>query len=284
MAELARPVLPEFLYRYRSIPSFAALERELAAITQRRLWFSRYEILNDPMEGFYQPSKGAAKRNDFEEMADLILRWKANIGICCLSDTKDNELMWTHYAGNYTGICVGYRTQLLLEGLSSEVRLVRLAYDGSPPEISRTDIRDPPATAIKILSHKKSNWIYEREWRLLHSPTPPRPKTEEGWPLTIGARDCVSEVYLGSRIPEVVKLAIKKNLIGRPIRIFQMDVIDYEHTWETLQGSKFRSARTEPASAPATNPRSTKPSRRRTTARTPATRLTKAGAARARPS
>src|SRR5262245_23966877 len=161
MAELARPVLPEFLYRYRSIPSPAVLRRELAAITQQRLWFSRYEILNDPMEGFYQHSRGAAKSNDVEEKANLLLREKAKIGICCLSDTKDNELMWTHYAGNYMGICVGYRTQRLLEGLSSEVHLVRLAYGGSPPEISDTDMNDHPTTAIKILSHKKSNWIYE---------------------------------------------------------------------------------------------------------------------------
>ncbi len=37
-----------------------------------------------------------------------ILNAKRAIGIACFTETYDNELMWAHYAHNYSGICIAY--------------------------------------------------------------------------------------------------------------------------------------------------------------------------------
>ncbi|MGY3034301.1 hypothetical protein ACVIIV_003471 [Bradyrhizobium sp. USDA 4354] len=50
-----------------------------------------------------------------------VLRSKPKIGICCFSDTNDNELMWAHYAANYSGICVAYLAERLTSGPAGTV-------------------------------------------------------------------------------------------------------------------------------------------------------------------
>jgi hypothetical protein len=97
MAQLEKPVLPPFLYRYRKV-SDGRLDQEIDAITGQYLWCAPYRDMNDPMEGFYQPSSRFQKQTDFTKAAQKIFDAKQDIGICCFSDTHDNELMWTHYA------------------------------------------------------------------------------------------------------------------------------------------------------------------------------------------
>ena len=98
--------------------------------------------------------------------------------------------MWTHYAGNYSGICIRYYAERLRDGLSSKLSFVRLGYDESPPRLSKSDVAEEDEAVRKIFAHKKYNWAYEREWRLLG----PIGMVE------IKRSDCIRTVYLGSRI------------------------------------------------------------------------------------
>ncbi|MFC6520321.1 DUF2971 domain-containing protein [Undibacterium arcticum] len=34
-----------------------------------------------------------------------------NIGVMCLSEDKNNKLMWSHYADSHRGICIGFSTE-----------------------------------------------------------------------------------------------------------------------------------------------------------------------------
>jgi len=123
------------------------------------------------MEGFYNPSARFVSLTNFEKAVQTIFDAKQTIGICSFSDTHDNELMWTHYADNYQGICIGYRPLSLLKGLPQDARLARLGYGATPPKIGKHDgIAPADETARKILSHKKSSWLYEREWRVFGDP------------------------------------------------------------------------------------------------------------------
>ncbi|TYO62143.1 DUF2971 domain-containing protein [Bradyrhizobium hipponense] len=74
--------------------------------------------------------------------------------------------MWTHYAGRSSGICVEYRPLKLVASLPRETRLVRVAYDDKPAFVSVADMDNIPSAIRKVLSQKKFNWAYEREWRL----------------------------------------------------------------------------------------------------------------------
>ena len=131
MAQVDRPIFPPLLYRYRGIRNQQELHQELDAIKREYLWCSDYRSLNDPMEGFYEPASRLQKNSAYSRIARDILNAKRGVGICCFSDTHSNELMWTHYASNYSGLCVGYRTQQLIRiagrGSSRAVGLRRSA-------------------------------------------------------------------------------------------------------------------------------------------------------------
>ncbi len=73
---------------------------------------------------------------------------QAGLGICCFSDTYDNELTWSH-ASKYSGICVGYRTKELIEGLPTTCISFACIY-GAPPSMGKRDA-DFHETAIIIL-------------------------------------------------------------------------------------------------------------------------------------
>jgi hypothetical protein len=137
--------------------------------------------------------------------------------------------MWTHYARNYTGICVGYRTTRLIDGLPKHVHLARVAYDSTPPKLGKADWNAYQA-AIKILSHKKANWIYEREWRLL---------THIG-PLRIESARCIVELRLGSRILPQHRELLLDAFRDSGIKISTMTVNDYRHRWKSEKTAPTR--------------------------------------------
>jgi hypothetical protein len=228
-ATVERPILPHRLYRYRSlvprdpyISPYDLLRREIEAIKEPYLWCSEFRMLNDPMEGFYRPSTRLQKVNNYEERVNQLLERKLNVGIVSFSDNRDNELMWAHYAGNYSGICIAYRTVGLVAGLPDDVALVRLGYDSRPPRIGNGDF----ANIRVILSQKKESWTYEREWRVLG----PLGK------VVITTR-CVTHIYLGARVNPDHKINIRDELKGTDISISQMEVNGYRHNWQLVQRS-----------------------------------------------
>jgi hypothetical protein len=239
MAKLDSPVLPPLLYRYRKLASEddddrdsrkaeELFVRELNSIKNRLLHFSNYKAMNDPMEGFYDPSRRAAKDPKFSDAASAIYHAKLGFGLCCLSDTHNNELMWSHYSNNYFGICVAHQPRPLLRGLPKGFHLIRVAYGNEPPPLSIHDFPNDGAAARKILSHKKASWAYEREWRLLG-------------PLglhRIKSKTCVRELYLGLRIQQKYRERLLNALRNVSIRIFAMKVADYNHEWELIKDLK----------------------------------------------
>jgi len=241
MVTLDTPVLPQYLYRYRRLPNETnrddpkisnkknkedaeIFERELCAIKHQQLFFSNYKSMNDPMEGFYNPTNQAKNDPDFNIAVNAIYDAKLNLGLCCFSDTHNNELMWTHYANNYSDICVGYRPHPLMEGLPADFHLVRVAYGNDPPPLPRHDLGNHRDAARKILSHKKASWVYEREWRLLG-----RPGLHQ-----INSNTCVERLYVGTRILPKYKERLRKELKDVSIQIFEMSVSNYNHEWVKL--------------------------------------------------
>src|SRR4029079_11482503 len=100
------------------------------------------------------PSSGLKRKTDYDRVVDWLYDEKSNVGIASLSDTRENELMWAHYAGNSSGICIEYYAARLVKALSPTVHLVRMGYDEQPPRISTANMRDHRAAVRKILSAK----------------------------------------------------------------------------------------------------------------------------------
>ncbi len=225
MAKLEPPALPIRLYRYRSLTrSQTALDEEISAIKKNVLWCSPFKMMNDPMEGYFRPATALKGSSDYKECVARIVDVKTKIGMACFSETNEDLLMWTHYAGNHTGVCLEYSTRNLIDGLSENVSLARMGYGDTPPLISADEARNAERAARKILSQKKLNWAYEREWRVLG----PTGRVE------INGRQAVTKVYFGSRVSLAHRQRVLTKLQGTGILAYSMQVDEYHHTWEPV--------------------------------------------------
>jgi len=132
--------------------------------------------------------------------------------------------MWAHYANNYKGICIEYNVQRLIDGLPRDVHLVRLAYADAPPRIGIHEVHDTQAAVRRILSQKKSNWAYEREWRVLG----------HLGKVTYTGGEPVSKIYLGANIQPNHRRQIVNAFGPSKILLSEMKVTGYAHKWTAL--------------------------------------------------
>jgi hypothetical protein len=223
MGNVAPPVLPEYFYRYRPLgpkDSFDVLDREIDAIVNNYIWCSEFLNLNDPMEGDFNLTKRLKKTPDIQVVLDSITTGKTTVGIASLSDTFANDLMWTHYAANWTGICVEYRAKKLVAALPGDTTIVRMAYNERPSEVGLRDSKDIEEAVKKVFSQKKFNWAYEREWRVLGTKGQNR----------INDKSATCRVFLGPRLHEEHSSHLRTALTRAGITCRQLDVKGYALT------------------------------------------------------
>lgn len=93
---------------------------------------------------------------DFQDAID-------GFGILCLSATCKNILMWSHYAGNHTGLCVEFvRSESNLLGLEA----VPVSYSHKRSNTSSGTVFEEDS----VFSQKYAGWRHEKEWRLVKFP------------------------------------------------------------------------------------------------------------------
>jgi hypothetical protein len=138
------------------------------------------------------------------------------MGVCSFSEVCDHELMWAHYAQQFTGICIAYSFSRLLKHLSDDIEFVRMYYDETVPTVHRTK-KDPSELAKMVLSYKNYRWLYEREWRMFA----PIGKARYRF------ANCVSCVYLGSRATAGNRRRIKDALEALDIQTRNMTIDEY---------------------------------------------------------
>lgn len=142
------------VYRFRSIS--INTYRELIT---RKVWFSRYSLLNDPFEGIYI---NETDQKDYDELIK-------HMEICCYSKENDNLLMWAHYADSHRGICLEYEVDENIYNRS----FFEVCYSKKQPILKkiRKDkngmLKISYASEAKILLTKSVDWEYEKEIRVL---------------------------------------------------------------------------------------------------------------------
>lgn len=227
-AEIFDYVIPSTLYRYRSLRRIGqndhdVLDRELRAIEEGYIWASPYMDMNDPMEGVF----GALGHKD-EEKRRVVeqLRWrKERTGICCFSETPNNELMWAHYADEFRGICIAYDFSTLRQNLQSNGAFTRLFYTERPPHLKVANVEFETAVR-RILSSKSQKWAYEREWRLF---------TDEMRRIAYHPPKVVTHIYIGSRMPEPIQDEIRTRMRAAKVRITKMDLSGYRVRFDPIR-------------------------------------------------
>lgn len=255
MAEIATYAVPQSLYRFRRLNGVdgSLLEQELAAIREGYVFCPTYASMNDPLEGNHTESAVLSADANHAETIKKVTAAKASLGIASFSEVVDHEPMWAHYADGFTGICVRYNFKKLLRCLDDDSEFVRMAYSEIAPMLFR-DRKTAKERAKLVLSTKTVRWASEREWRLM------RPKSGKAPYKTL---DCVSRIYLGSRIKDSDRdavIALAKQL-GVEVHAMELDhySIKFKRVPETVKLKKARKPKPSSLKAPSRPPAPTKP-------------------------
>lgn len=113
-------------------------------------------VIGDPVRDFRLKHVSNEMQRD---MANILAR----AGIYCLSEKRDDLLMWAHYADNHRGICLEFdgKSPFMLEAM-------RVIYTDRRPSIDQLRRAGSHAEMEKALLTKSSQWSYEAEWRIIH--------------------------------------------------------------------------------------------------------------------
>jgi hypothetical protein len=88
------------------------------------------------------------------------------VGIFSMTRSRDNLLMWAHYANCHKGFCVGIKKSAL--NIIPFVQLLRVEYSNKfPSRALFLNDEDQNKFLLEILTTKSTHWKYEREYRLL---------------------------------------------------------------------------------------------------------------------
>jgi hypothetical protein len=113
--------------------------------------------------------------------------------IFCLSKNPKNILMWSHYADNHSGVCIGYKVHRVDNKIGLKFKkgtflkifednyfgnifwpIVKVEYSDIRPEPiefekAKKDDKYGMAQRLNFFSNKSTVWKYEEEYRLLMS-------------------------------------------------------------------------------------------------------------------
>lgn len=84
------------------------------------------------------------------------------IGVLCLSEVKDDILMWSHYADSHRGICLEFDGYFEFFARAQKVK-----YPSARPIINPFCQSYEEMLEAALLT-KASHWDYECEWRIVH--------------------------------------------------------------------------------------------------------------------
>ena len=155
------------------------------------------------------------------------------IGVFSLTETNNNELMWSHYADSHAGFVVAFNTETEFfsrrpndPNLCGE--LFRVTYTDTTPQVYLTaeELNIPQ----ELLFTKTIKWSYEREWRMIRTLSA-ADSTAGDIHLFKIAPESVVGVIFGHKFPEAEKKAIRDQLaITAPLARFMS--AGYNHRGE----------------------------------------------------
>ncbi|MGL1892223.1 MAG: DUF2971 domain-containing protein [Spirochaetaceae bacterium] len=245
----------QYLYKYRPLfttdkdNNYKVNEFTDALITKGELYFSNPNDFNDPFdsqfvfESHYKPSEAIEyfENSPYEEKYGVKLvgigafnydKFIKNITavtdgfrVLCLSKDPKNILMWSHYAYNHTGICVGIKSEVRKDLIAINVKTNTSVHNKKNHELDNGSLiakaiyypkndlvphilnpfKDNSGKVKDILYSKSSLWSYEEEYRIilpLHNIPTKKVYLIEG---------SIGQIIFGLKVP----YDLKKHIIGK---------------------------------------------------------------------
>lgn len=172
------------LFKYKSLDHIDDV------IINKRLWCSRYDALNDPMEWAFTSD---SEKNEIEKLIEDAgkERWR----ICCLSKSEQYGLMWSMYGDNHKGVCIEVEIDekndefCNYENIDEQEKWfygdVKYINEAQSIDKSRADLKH-------VLWNKSKQWEHEQEVRFVRNTASGNDGTY--FPVKINA------IYLGKRM------------------------------------------------------------------------------------
>lgn len=134
------------------------------------------------------------------------------IGIQCFTECDyKNPIMWAHYGERNTGFCIEYELATHrnseFNGLSEGFQ--RANYTSQRIELDYKEILFcPDIAAIRYITHKSTEWAYEKEWRLIYPPKISDSENNGGYIIDLPNFLRVTGIFLGPRFDSDSELLI----------------------------------------------------------------------------
>ena len=248
-----------YLYKYRNIN-----ENTLKTLKNNELYFSFPSEFNDPFdtkidvnfEGnradwkryllnispYNSDSKIERILNSFEEYnynikelptfnKEKYFNAAESLIILCLSELNDNILMWTHYANNHKGICLGFKTTCISNSIGLEFEdtfhfnpskkrgflpTFKVKYKKERPK-PYNPLKDGKEKLFEFAKTKYLDWEYEKERRIIYLYNDIKEK------IINFKRDILSEIIFGLKTSEEdinrIKDIVYENYISNGIKV-----------------------------------------------------------------
>ena len=146
--------MAEILYKYRSLKNF---QRFVDILFNKRLYCALFTELNDPMEGFFWHSTILPQKK-----LNKIMKEKFSYKICSLSQNWQSIGLWTFYADEGRGCCIG------VEPTDNSWKKRVLQYDKDLQNFDELSRLYGEVEAIERIQNTKSDrWSNESEIRFI---------------------------------------------------------------------------------------------------------------------
>jgi len=147
------------------------------------------------------------------------------MGIISLSARWNSILMWSHYADNHQGFCIGFHEEKLRNsGLFARGGQVSYNRKDEMPFID--PLEDDHIIKAFIESHTKAHdWRYEREYRLIRTFYEGIPSDEDR--AIRVPNDFIAEVILGMKINDEHRTRITKICQKKGIKVYQVEPVPF---------------------------------------------------------
>lgn len=173
------------------------------------------EILTERLKDtLHYQVRSEVLRNEFDDK---------HYGILCLSENWESILMWTHYADDHKGYCIGFEQKwICLPSLFGKVK--RVNYSEEYPEIDPLN-KDKNSWELQYF-HKSLDWKYESEVRALNLFS--EENTENQSRIVVLENKYIKEIVLGLNTSETDKKEIIAIAKDKNIDIYQTMKAEFE--------------------------------------------------------
>lgn len=153
-------------------------------------------LLKSPTESPMRPEAMSKFASSYYE--DISSR----VGLLCLTESRDDILMWSHYAASHRGVCLGFNSQC-----PSFSNALRVRYEDNRPVVN--PVKQSPDEMLEMaLLTKARHWEYEREWRVI--------RYKGGAGTYQHSPEDLVEVILGSQVGEKEAEEVRRMVTSHP--------------------------------------------------------------------